>query len=62
MKARYGDNCDWPGQEKNHSDGNDRVSLDSKHSLTYIELNVIFGDGSIRRRFDCSDLAVRYRH
>jgi len=27
-----------------------------------LELNVIFGDGSIRRRFDCSDLAVRYRH
>ncbi len=26
------------------------------------ELTDIFGDGVIRRRFDCSDLAVRYRH
>ena len=27
-----------------------------------LELADIFGDGVIGRRFDCSDLAVRYRH
>ena len=27
-----------------------------------LELTDIFGDGGIRRRFDCSGLAVRCRH
>ena len=30
--------------------------------IKQMELTDIFGDGGIRRRLDCSDLAVRCRH